>query len=87
MTFCPSKYPWIIPLSSSRDATFSELDAPLAMSLLQRDATGTHHRGRNRVGHVRVLHELRKEQREQLAAIESEHDILHRHQALPLKPW
>jgi hypothetical protein len=36
---------------------------------------------------VRVLHEFREEQWEQLAAVKSEHDILHRHQALLLKPW
>jgi hypothetical protein len=39
------------------------------------------------LSHVSVLHELGEEQREQLAAVKSEHDLLHRHQAFLLKPW
>jgi hypothetical protein len=60
------------------------------LSGFQRYVTGTHDHGRNEPSHLIVLHELRKEQREQLATIQFEHNILHGHGVLPhwlWQPW
>jgi len=49
------------------------------------NATGAHHRGWHSLSHVSVLHERGKDERQQLAAIKSQHDVLHGHGALQFK--